>query len=145
MSTSLKALLIAAAMILVIGGGTALAYQIWWQTRGNDVVASLGDGTRYGAGKHPQACVAEAVWRVKSASGLIGFTDQVKNELFLEECLQAAAPADSFCRGVPARSDAETSAAWRARTSDSYGLEGTLRQGLVGEIQDFCAADAGAP
>jgi hypothetical protein len=54
MPTSLKALLIAASTILVIGAGTALAYQIWWQTRGNEVVASLGDGTRYGGGKHPQ-------------------------------------------------------------------------------------------
>jgi hypothetical protein len=107
------------------------------------IIASLGDGTRFGTGKRPQACVTEAVWRVKNTGGLIGFTGQVKNELFLEECLKAAAPADNFCSGVPSKSDAETSAAWRAQTSERYGLEGTLRQGLVGEIQDFCEADAG--
>jgi hypothetical protein len=144
MPVSAKALLIAACTVLAIGGGTALAYQIWWQTRGTEVVASLGDGTRYGAGRDSQACVTEALWRVKSSSGLIGFTDQVKNELFLDECLKAATTAGGFCTGVPPKSDTQTSAAWRAQTSDRYGLEGTLRQGLVTEIQDFCEADASA-
>lgn len=143
MRTSLKALLIVTATVLVIGGGTALAYHIWLQTKGAQLVASLGDGTRYGAGKRPQACVTEAVLRVKRTNGLIGFTEQVKNELFLEECLKVATPAGSFCSGVPRKSDTQTSAAWRAQTSERYRLEGTLRQGLVGEIQDFCEADAG--
>jgi hypothetical protein len=144
MSRPLKFLLIAAASILLVAGGVALAATIWWQTRGAQVVASLGDGTRYAAGHDRQACVSEAVLRVKRSSGAIGFTEQLKNELFLEECLKAAAPVDGFCAGVPSRSDAATSVAWRKQASEKYGLEGTLRQGLVQEIQDFCAADASA-
>ena len=138
----LKFLLIAAVSILVIAGGVALAVTIWWNTKGAEVVASLGEGTRYAAGNSRQACVTEAVLRVKRASGAIGFTDQVKNELFLEECLKAAAPVDGFCTGVPSKSDLATSVAWRKQTSEKYGLEGTLRQGLVKEIQDFCDRDA---
>ena len=144
MSRPLKILLIAACSILLIAGGVALATTIWWNTRGAEVVASLGDGTRYAAGHDRQACVNEAVLRVKRASGAIGFTDQVKNELFLEECLKAAAPVDGFCTGVPSQSNSATSVAWRKQTSERYGLEGTLRQGLVREIQNFCEADASA-
>jgi hypothetical protein len=137
-----KVLLIVAAAVLVIVGGTALAYQIWWQTKGTEVIASLGDGTRFGTGKDLQACVTEAVLRVKRSSSVIGFTDQVKNELFLEECLKVAQPVTGFCVGVPSPSDAATSASWRDQMGDKYGLEGTLRQGLVTEIQTFCSADA---
>jgi hypothetical protein len=137
-----KVLLIVAAAVLVIIGGGALAYQIWWQTKGADVVATLGDGTRFGTGKDLQACVTEAVLRVKRSSSLIGFTDQIKNELFLEECLKVAQPVTGFCVGVPSRSDGATSASWRDQMGEKYGLEGTLRQGLVTEIQTFCNADA---
>jgi hypothetical protein len=137
-----KVLLIAAAAVLVIVGGTALAYQIWWQTKGAEVVATLGDGSRFGTGKDLQACVTEAVLRVKRSNSVIGFTDQVKNELFLEECLKAAQPVTGFCAGVPSQSDTATSASWREQMGGKYGLEGTLRQGLVTEIQTFCNADA---
>lgn len=137
-----KILLIVAGAILVIAGGTTLAYQIWWQTKGAEVVAALGDGTRFGAGKDLQACVTEAVLRVKRSNSVIGFTDQVKNELFLEECLKVAQPVTGFCVGVPPQSDTATSAGWREQMGDRYGLEGTLRQGLVTEIQAFCSADA---
>jgi hypothetical protein len=139
-----KYLLLAACSALLIAVGGAFAYKLWWQTRGAEIVASLGDGTRFGTGKDRQACVGEAVLRVKQAGSLTGFTEQVKNELFLEECLKAAAPVDGFCAGVPAKSDTATSIAWRTKTSGQYGLEGTLRQGLVREIQDFCEADAGS-
>ena len=142
MPVARKTLLIVAAAVLVAAGGTALAYHIWWQTKGAEVVATLGDGTRFGAGRDLQACVTEAVLRVKRSSSRIGFTDQIKNELFLEECLKVAAPVSGFCVGVPSKSDAATSAAWREHMGDRYGLEGTLRQGLVTEIQAFC--DAGA-
>ena len=142
MSRPLKVLLIIAASFLLIAGGVALGVTIWWQTRGAEVVASLGDGTRYGAGHNRLACVSEAVLRVKRSSAAVGFADQLKNELFLEECLKAAAPVDGFCAGVPSKSDAATSVAWRKQTSERYGLEGTLRQGLVKEIQDFCDKDA---
>lgn len=142
-SMRLKTVIIIASVILVVAGGSVLAYQIWWQTKGVELVASLGDGTRFGATGDREACVTEAVLRVKRGTGLIGFTDQVKNQLFLEECLKAAAPVAGFCVGVPARSDATASSAWRADMGKKYGLEGTLRQGLVQEIQDFCNADAG--
>lgn len=141
MPISLKTLLIALALLLFIIGGAVLTYQIWWQTKGQEVIASLGDGTRFGEGKDRQACLTEAVLRVKRGSGL-GVTDQVKSELFLEECLKVAGPVDGFCTGVPSRSDA-ASAAWRTEMGKKYGLEGSMRQGLVKEIQDFCAADAG--
>jgi tetrahydromethanopterin S-methyltransferase subunit D len=137
-----KVLLIAAAAVVVIVGGTALAYQIWWQTRGAEVVATLGDGTRFGTGKDLQACVTEAVLRVKRSNSLIGFTDQVKNELFLEECLKVAQPVTGFCVGVPPQSDTAASASWREQMGGKYGLEGTLQQGLVTEIQTFCNTDA---
>jgi hypothetical protein len=142
MPVARKTLLIVAAAVFVAAGGTALAYQIWWQTKGTEVVATLGDGTRFGAGKDLQACVTEAVLRVKRSSSRIGFTDQIKNELFLEECLKVAAPVSGFCAGVPSKSDAATSAAWREQMGGKYGLEGTLRQGLVTEIQAFCDANA---
>jgi hypothetical protein len=142
MSRALKTLLIVAGVVVLIAGGTALAYQIWWRTKGAEVVAALGEGTRFGTGKDLQACVTEAVLRVKRSASLIGFTDQVKNELFLEECLKAAAPVTGFCVGVPSQSDVATSAAWREQMGSKYGLEGTLRQGLVTEIQTYCAADA---
>jgi len=142
MPRPLKFLLIAVAAVLLIAGGVALGATIWWQTKGAEVVASLGDGTRYAAGNNRLACVSEAVLRVKRSSAAIGFADQVKNELFLEECLKAAAPVDGFCTGVPSKSDTATSVAWRKQTSERYGLEGTLRQGLVREIQDFCDKDA---
>ncbi len=86
--------------------------------------------------------MTEAVLRVKRSSSLIGFADQIKNELFLEECLKVARPVTGFCVGVPSRSDAATSASWREQMGGKYGLEGTLRQGLVTEIQTFCNADA---
>jgi hypothetical protein len=142
MSVGRKTFLMIAAVVLVIVGGTAIAYQIWWQTKGAEVVATLGDGKRFGTGKDLQACVTEAVLRVKRSNSVIGFTDQVKNELFLEECLKVAQPVTGFCVGVPSQSDAATSASWREQMGGKYGLEGTLQQGLVTEIQTFCNTDA---
>jgi hypothetical protein len=142
MSIARKSLLIVAAVVLLIAGGTTLAYQIWWRTKGAEVVAALGDGTRFGTGKDSQACVTEAVLRVKRSDSRIGFTDQIKNELFLDECLKVATPVAGFCINVPSKADAATSAAWRAQMGSKYGLQGTLRQGLVTEIQSFCEADA---
>jgi len=142
MPVARKTLLIVAAVIFVVTGGTALAYHIWWQTKGAEVVSTLGEGSRFGTDKDVQACVTEAVLRVKRSSSLIGFTDQIKNELFLDECLKVAAPVTGFCVGVPSKSDAATSAAWREQMGGKYGLEGTLRQGLVTEIQGFCEANA---
>jgi hypothetical protein len=139
-----KALVISAAVILFLAGGTALAINFWWQTRGAAVIATLGEGTRFADGHDQQACVTEAVLRVKRSDGLVGFTDEVRNELFLEECLKAAAPTAGFCHNVPSDIDREASASWRGQMSTRYGLEGTLRQGLVIEIQSFCNEDAGA-
>lgn len=137
-----KGLVVLAGIVLLLAGGTAVAITIWWQTRGAAVVASLGDGTRFGARRDQQACVTEAVLRVKRSSGSIGFTDEVRNELFLDECLRAAAPTAGFCNDVPSDSDLEATTAWRDRMSERYGLEGTLRRGLVIEIQSFCNAEA---
>jgi hypothetical protein len=142
MPISLRVVLIAAGVLLLIAGGTAVAYQIWWQTKGAKVVATLGEGTHFGTGKDVQACVTEAVLRVKRSGGLIGLTGQVRSELFLEECLKVAVPVTGFCVGVPSKSAPATSAAWREQMGRKYGLEGTLRQGLVTEIQAFCESNA---
>ena len=73
MPISLKAASIVAGVLALVIGGAALAFYGWWQTKGADIVATLGDGTRYGTGKDRQACVTEAVLRVKRGGGLVGF------------------------------------------------------------------------
>jgi hypothetical protein len=142
---SLKVLLILGGVLLFLAGGTVIAIYTWWQIKGTAIVASLGQGTKFGQGKNRQECVTEAVLRVKRGAGVIGFSQEIKDELFLEECLKVAAPVAGFCDGVPPTSDAEKTTAWRDQTTKRYGLEGNLRRGLVAEIQDFCNAEAGRP
>ena len=140
---SLKALLIFGSLIVLLVGGVAFTFYAWWQIKGAAVVATIGEGTRFGTGKDRQACVTEAVLRVKRGGGLIGLTEEVKDELFLAECLKVATPVAAFCDGVPPKSDLAQSASWQQQMSRKYGLEGKLRQGLVSPIQDLCNTESG--
>jgi hypothetical protein len=143
MPRSLKATLIIGGVLLFLAGAAVVAAYTWWQTKGAAVVATLGEGSRFGKGKSRQDCVTEAVLRLKRGSSLIGFTEEIKGELFLEECLRVASPVAGFCDGIPPKSDVDKTTAWRDETARRYGLEGNLRRGLVAEIQDFCNAQAG--
>jgi hypothetical protein len=143
MSRSLKVVLILGGVLLFLAGGAAVAVYTWWHTKGAAVIATLGEGTRFGKDKSRQDCVTEAVLRLKRGGGMIGFTAEIKEELFLEECLKVANPVAGFCDGIPPKSDVEKTTAWRDETTKKYGLQGNLRRGLVAEIQDFCNAQTG--
>ena len=97
---------------------------------------TFADGAEYGRLTDNEGCLHEAAARHARA---VGFTDMVKNNVFLRACLEASRPSPGFCDGVPGRADFMEGIRWQAVQCKRYGL--TLEQQcgqLFQQVQQFC-------
>jgi hypothetical protein len=141
MPTWLKVVLIVVGVIVLGGAAAGFGVYLWWQQHGRamlaDSRAAIGEGTTFGVGKEPSACVDEAVVRVKGA----GVTEAVRVRLFLTSCLKAAKPVAGFCDDVPAKTDQIRTASWQLKLNQRYGLKPPYETSVVPAIQDVCAGE----
>lgn len=139
MPTWLKVLLIGLGVFILlvvaaVGGG-----YWWWQRNGDDLIAGVrsagAEGIRFAIGKDQQACVDEAVTRVKGAGMIAG----LKGQLFLTSCLRAARPVAALCDGVPRPDEFLKSISWNTQHTSDYGLSSSEGPFIMQTIQRFCA------
>ncbi|MCX5797162.1 MAG: RDD family protein [Elusimicrobia bacterium] len=88
------------------------------------------------AGKTDQeGCVKESLSRLAGA----GFMDQVRDGVFLENCLGAARPSETFCDAVPPENSIMATVAWRSQVCEKYGHPNDPACGrLLAAIQRHC-------
>jgi hypothetical protein len=139
MPTWLKVVLIVLVVFVVGIGAAGWGIYTWWQHEGAGLVATIDEGKAFARGKDRNACVDEAVTRIKRDGG---FTGAVKVKLFLTECLSAARATPGFCDNVPAQSEVLKSVTWLQEMNKKYGLSGSLEGSLLSEIQHICDEDA---
>ena len=145
MPLSVKVVLICLAALFVIAVAAAGGGYWWWQHHGDALLAQARlietEGARFATGKDKQACVDEAIIRVRQS----GVTSGVKAQLFLTGCLRAARPLAGFCDGVPNRDDDfAKSASWNKQRTEDYGLGPFEGPFVVQTIQRFCTRAAPA-
>lgn len=125
-------------LLLVIGIVVAAR---WVKSRGAQLQeqgkAVIAEAEAFGKGKDGEACMAEALNRLKSAEGFIG---EAKTKVFLQHCLQAATVAPEMCEGVPAPTEIMKSASWTLAECERRGWPNNQRCArLVGALQVHCA------
>lgn len=136
----LRILLISLAVfaVLVVAGVAGVYW--WWQQNRDALIAearSVGaEGVRFAVGKNQQACVDEAVARVKGA----GVIARLKTQVFLTTCLGAAQPVAAFCDGVPKPDEFLKSISWNTQYTSDYGLSSSEGTFVAQTIQRFCAS-----
>lgn len=145
MPTWLKVVLISlGALFIVVTAVVGGAYW-WWQQNGDALIADAraagAEGARFAAGKDGQACVDEAVTRVKDA----GMSAGLKAQWFLTGCLRSARMVPEFCDGVPAPEEFVKSVSWNAQRSAEYGLGSFQAPFVLQTIQRFCVDTASSP
>ena len=97
--------------VLVVAGVVVAARWIKRQgtvlkTEGEAVMA---EARKFGEGKDGEACIAESLNRLKTASGLMG---EAKVKIFLQTCLSTATVSPKTCEGIPKPSEIMKSAQW---------------------------------
>lgn len=99
--------------------------------------AAIEEAETFGKGKDGEACVAEALNRLKTADGFIG---EAKTKIFLQHCLQTATVAPQTCEGVPAPTEILKTAQWTLDECARRGLANNQRCArLIGALQVHCA------
>jgi hypothetical protein len=97
----------------------------------------MAEAEAFGKGKDGEACVAEALTRLKTSSGFIG---DAKVKMFLQHCLSAATVAPETCEGVPPPMEIMDSARWIREECERRGLANNQRcLGLISALQVHCA------
>lgn len=125
-------------VVLLAAAGFA-AYS--WFDANKDKLKQEGDAIKveakaFGEKTDQAGCLTEAFARNKG-----GFMAKVRNRLFLDGCLAAAAPTEGFCAGAPPDSEILASVAWRLEGCEKLGRGGDKDCGeLLGEVQDHCNA-----
>ena len=94
------------------------------------------EGAEYGRRTDNEGCLNEAAARQAHVEG---FTDMVKNGVFMQVCLEASRPTPGFCDGVPRQMEIMKGVTWQHQQCKRYGLKieqqcGQLFQG----VQRFC-------
>lgn len=98
---------------------------------------AIAEAEAFGKGKDGEACVAEALNRLKTAEGFIG---EAKTKVFLQHCLQAATVPPAMCEGVPAPTELMKTAQWTLDECARRGFPNNQRCArLIGALQVHCA------
>lgn len=124
-------------VVLLVAAGFA---GVAWLNANKDTLKAEGDAIKveakaFGEKTDQAGCLTEAFARGKGA----GFMAQVRNRLFLDDCLDAAAPTEGFCAGAPADSEIFASVAWRLEACEKLGRSGEKDcSELLGVVQDHC-------
>jgi hypothetical protein len=140
MPTWVKVVLIVVLVgFVVLVAGVVIAAR-WVKSRAGSLKEEarvvMAEAEAFGKGKDGEACVVEALTRLKTAPGFIG---QAKVKVFLQHCLSTATVAPEMCEGVPLATDLIDSARW---TLDECAKRGWPNNQpctqLIGAVQIHC-------
>ncbi|MDT5268695.1 MAG: hypothetical protein QOH49_881 [Acidobacteriota bacterium] len=140
MPTWMKVLLVAGVLLVVLIVGTVVAGYFAVRRYGPGLVEAgkqtYGEGVEYGRRTDNEGCLNEAVARQARADG---FTDMIKNNVFMRACLEASRPTPGFCDDVPRQTEFMKAISWQTRQCQHYGLspEKQCTQ-LFQQVQQFC-------
>lgn len=142
MSRTAKIFMIAAASCLLLLVATAWAFFRYvsshkdeWLTKGRDTIE---EGKRAGRELRDADCLDRAI--AMDRDGDSGFAG-LGARLWINGCLQTAAPTAELCRDVPPATDIAGSIGWQVSACAKHGLSGNSAcGGIVGEVQKHCQA-----
>ncbi|MFC1521529.1 hypothetical protein ACFL6Y_03885 [Elusimicrobiota bacterium] len=122
-------------VVMIVAG----AY-FWWMHKGDlfveEAVSAADEAKEFSKHIDQDACVLEAITRLKTSDGLLY---EVNNRVFLKYCLEEAKPRDGFCKGVPKRKEIVRSVSWALATCREYGRPNDQPcTRLVRMIQEHC-------
>ena len=108
-------------IVLAIGGAF---FAVNWvrinKTRLQQEATKVRDeGRSFGEGKEPVACMDEAIRRYKEKRGFAG---QIRNQLFMEACLDASSFPATFCATVPQQTEFIDSSRWALNECQKRGM-----------------------
>ncbi len=140
-------LLIVAAIL----GGLGLLFALgvagvafWWhrnKTRLFEESKQAGsEGVQFATGRAQVDCVDEGLRRGKSC-GAAGFLCEATNQIFMESCLEHAAPTPGFCDGVPPRDEIMSTSAWLLRECERRGDRSQRCTRMLQRVPDACHPD----
>ena len=140
MPTWMKVLLIIGGMLVVLAIVVGVAGYFVMRKYGPGLLEAgkqtIAEAQEYGQRTDNEGCLNEAVSRQARAQG---FTEIIKNGIFVRACLDASRPTPGFCDGVPGRLEFMKSARWQLDQCARYGLKQEQQCGqLFQQVQQFC-------
>jgi hypothetical protein len=144
MPTWMKVLLVVGGLVLVLLVAAVVAGFFVVRRYGPGLVEAgkqtFTEGAEYGQRTDNEGCLNEAAAR---QARIDGFTDMVKNSVFLRACLEASRPTPGFCDGVPRRGEFMKAIGWQAQQCQRFGLKPEQQCGqLFQQVQHFCETRA---
>ena len=140
MSTALKIILIIAILFVTFLAAAGVIGYLWFQ-KNKDQLKDMGtraiaEGQAWGESHDQAGCRDESMRRVKGCEGL---RCEIETGVFLRSCLEASAPSEGFCDGVPAESEILTTVKWRISECEKLGMEDSQACGrLLQGVQSHC-------
>jgi hypothetical protein len=144
MPTWMKVLLVVGGLVVVLLVVTVIAGFFVVRKYGPGLVEAgkqtLNEGVEYGQRTDNEGCLNEAAARQARVEG---FTDLVRNGVFMQACLEASRPTPGFCDGVPRQMEVMKGIGWQAQQCKRFGLTPEQQCGqLFQGVQRFCEVRA---
>ena len=140
MPTWMKVLLVVGVLLVVLIVGALVAGYFVVRRYGPGLVEAgqqtYNEGVEYGRRTDNEGCLNEAAARQTRVEG---FTDMVRNGIFMQTCLEASRPTPGFCDGVPRQMEIMKSVGWQQQQCKRFGLKPEQQCGqLFQGVQRFC-------
>ena len=140
MPTWMKVLLVVGVLLVLLVVGGAVAVFLLARTYGPGLVEAgkqtYSEGVEYGRRTDNEGCLNEAAARHARAEG---FTDMVRNGIFMQVCLENSRPTPGFCDGVPGPLEVMKGVTWQHQQCKRFGLTPEQQCGqLFQGVQRFC-------
>lgn len=125
--------------VLLVAGLIGIGYYAWKQ-HGPQFVANVEQGEKegrgFGAQTDNQGCVDEGVKRYRDA---VGFSELMRDSIFVRSCLGASRETPNFCDDVPGAFEFSKTIQWRKAQCEKYGSPGGAQCGnLFQQVQEYC-------
>src|SRR5918992_2003193 len=140
MPTWMKVLLVVGVLLVVLVVGAVVAGYFVVRSYGPGLMEAgqqtYNEGVEYGRRTDNEGCLNEAAARQARVEG---FTDMVRNGIFMQTCLEASRPTPGFCDGVPRQIEIMKGVAWQQQQCKRFGLRPEQQCGqLFQGVQRFC-------
>lgn len=140
MPTWMKVLLTIGVLLVVLLVGALVAGYFLVSRYGPGLLEAgqktYNEGVESGQRTDNEGCLNEAVARHARVEG---FTDMVRNGIFMETCLESSRPTPGFCDEVPRQTDFIKGALWQQQQCRRFGLRPEQQCGqLFQGVQRFC-------
>jgi hypothetical protein len=136
----MKVLLVVGVLLVLLLVGAVVVGFFLVRTYGPGMMEAgqqtYNEGVEYGRRTDNEGCLNEAAARQARAEG---FTDMVRNGIFMQTCLEASRPTPGFCDDVPRQTEFMKAVAWQQRQCQRFGLRPEQQCGqLFQGVQRFC-------